>query len=290
MSIWYVKTEKNYSKIRNLLNIIEIEIKDGKVFCNLPIDKNTKYKKTVKIARKLNRELYKHNIEEVVLSDELQDLEVLKNELYYENIHILNGKILQEYLTTEIIKYICNNQGKALSEEQISILANDSTDLNVENIIDIAKDVKRLNIVTKNIDKFKKIEEYLYNEYGIMIRVSNNQKKDLLNSDIILNMDFPKEILKKYTIPNRCVFVDLNDEISINQKKFCGIIVSNYQINMPDDCKIADFKNETVYESYIYNKPIDEVKSQIKKDNITIKHLVGKNGIIDNREISKTTK
>lgn len=290
MSLWYVKTSENSNKIKKMFNIIETKMYEGKIFCSLPIDENTKIKKIITIARKLNRELYKNEIDTVVLSEKLQKLTVLKDELYYENIDILDGKRLSEYLIMEIIKYICNSQTRSLSEEQVSILVNENTDLSIENIIDIAKKIKRLNIVTKNIEKFKNIEEYLYNEFGIMIRVSNNPKKDLLNSDIILNIDFSKDILKKYTIPNKCVFVDVNDELKIKQKKFCGVIVNDYQINLPMDCKIAGFKNEIVYESYIYNKTIDDVRKQIITDNITIKYLLGKNGIIDNNEINKIVK
>lgn len=288
MSVCYIRTIKNSNKLKNIFNIIEKEMNEGKIFYSLPINKDTKPKKVIKIARKLNRELYKNDIETVVLSKKLQDMQILNEELCYENINILDGKRLEEYLILDIIQYICNNQARALSEARISILTNDNTDLNIENIIDISKKVKNFNIVTKNIEKFKNIEEYLHSEFGIMLRISNNSKRDLLNSDIILNIDFSNDLLKKYVLPNKCIFVDLNDELKIKQKKFCGVIVNDYQINLPVDCKLEGFRDEIVYESYIFNKPIDDVRKQINKDNISIKYLLGKNGIINNNEINKT--
>jgi len=248
MSVWYVEESKEQNKfikkVKQILNIIEIKNKDGKVFCSLPINEKTKDKKVIAVAKKLNNELYKNSIEQVVLSNEFENLEVLKNELYFENVNILDGRILFQYLTLDIIEYIYSSQDKIVEEGQISILVNDNTELNLENIIDIAKRLKRLNIVTNNIQKFKKIEEYLYNEFGIMIRVSNNQKKDLLNSDIVINIDFPKEILKKYQLPNKCVLLNINEEYEIKSKKFNGININYYSINIPKDYKVENFRNE----------------------------------------------
>jgi len=288
MAVWYIKKSDEQNtfirKIKQILNVIEVENKEGKIICKLLLNKQTKDKKINSIAKKLNDELYKNCIENVVLSNEFEDLDTFKKELYAENINILNGKILFKYLILDTIKYIYNNQNKKLEEGQISILVNDNTELNLEKIIDIAKQVKRLNIVTNNIQKFKKIEEYLYNEFGIMIRVSNNKKKDLLKSDIVINLDFPKESLKKYILPNKCIMINVNEEYEVEAKKFCGININYYKIKLPEDYKIEGFKNELVYESFIYNKTIDEVKKMIKRDKIKIDSLIGKNGNINKKE------
>lgn len=123
--------------------------------------------------------------------------------------------------------------------------------------------------------------------FGIMIRVSNNQKRDLLNSDIVINIDFPKEILKKYQLPNKCVLLNINEEYEMKIKKFCGININYYKIKIPEDCKMEGFKDELIYESYIHNKPIEEVKKMIKKDKIKINSLIGRNGNIDKNEFIK---
>lgn len=288
MSVWYIKQneERNVfiKKIKQIFNVVEIENKDGKVFCNLPINEKTKYKKIIAISKKLNNELYKNCIEYVVLSNKLEDVETLKNELYAENINILDGRILFQYLTLDIIEYIYSQQNKKLEEGQIAILVNDNTDLNLDKIIGIAKKVKRLNIVTNNIQKFKKLEEYLYNEFGIMIRVSNNQRKDLLNSDIIVNIDFPKEILKKYQLPNKGILLNINEDYEVKSKKFCGINIKYYEIELPEDYKVKDFRNDLIYESFICNKPIEEVKKMLSRDKIKIKNLIGKSGYINKNE------
>jgi len=288
MSVWYIQESKEKNlfikKIKQTLNAIGVENKNGRMFCLLPIDNKTKQKKIISIAKKLNKELYKNCIEYVVLSNNLENLEVLKNELYSENINILDGRILFQYLTLDIIEYIYKFQNKNIEEGQIAILVNDNTDLTLDNIIDIAKKVKTLNIVTNNIQKFKKIEEYLYNEFGIMIRVSNNQKRDLLNADIIINIDFPKETFKKYKLPNKCILLNINEEYEISTKKFCGININNYEIKIPGEYKIERIKNELIFESFIYNKTIEEAKKIIKEEKIEISNLLGKNGYINKNE------
>jgi len=288
MSICYIKEydEQNtiLKKFKKIFNVIEIENIDEKIFYKLPIDRKTKDKKIRKISEKLNADLYRTCMENVVLSEHLEIIENLKNKLYHENINILDGRKLFQFLILDVVKYIYSNQNKQIEEGQISILVNDNTELNVETIIDIAKEVKRINIVTNNIKKFKIVEEYLYNEFGIMIRVSNNQKKDLLNSEIIINIDFPKENFKKYTISNKCILINLFEEFNIEIKKFQGINISYYKINMPQDYKINGFRDELIYESFLYNKPIEKVKRQIEMDNVNIKDLIGKNGIINKKE------
>ena len=60
---------------------------------------------------------------------------------------------------------------------KISMLINDITDFEIENIKLLAKKYKNLNIVTNHIEKIKKIEEELLEKEGIMITVTNNRKR-----------------------------------------------------------------------------------------------------------------
>ena len=77
-------------------------------------------------------------------------------------------------------------------------------------IVLIARKVKRLTIVSNNINKFRYLEEKLYNEYGIAIELSNNRRKSLLNSNIIINVDFEEEMVNKYNINSKAIIINLN--------------------------------------------------------------------------------
>ena len=91
------------------------------------------------------------------------------------------------------------------------MLINDFTQINIDIIVEIAKSIKRLNIVTNHINKCQKIEEYLYNEFGIILNISNNKRRSLLKAEVIINFDFPEELINKYRIYDKAVIISMDD-------------------------------------------------------------------------------
>ena len=162
-------------KIKKLFNIVEFSEDKGKTTIILPLFKSNiiKDKKIIKIAKKINRKLYDNNIENVVLSNYLEENEILKQKLYCQNINILDGRYLFYLLIPEIVDYILKRQKKKLENGEITLLINDFTENNARIITYIAQSVKRVNIVTNHSNKFKKLEEYLYNELGIILNITN---------------------------------------------------------------------------------------------------------------------
>lgn len=168
---------------------------------------------------------------------------------------------------------------------EATILVNDFTDINREIIIDIAKSIKRLNIVTNHIEKCKKIQEYLYNEFGIMLTVTNNKRRSLSKSKIIVNMDFVEENINKYKIYDNAIIININDKINIRSKRFNGININYYKIKIPEKYKIEEFQDEIIYESLIVTKKYQYIKEKAKKDKIKIDKFMGNNGYIREKEI-----
>lgn len=167
------------------------------------------------------------------------------------------------------------------------MLINDFTEINKEIIVNIAKKVKRLNIVSNHIEKCERIEKYLYNQFGIMLNISNNKKKSLLKSEIIINMDFPQELINQYKINDVAIIVNINDKVNLQSKRFNGININYYKIQIPDQYKMEGFQNEIIYESIIYGKKYKDINEKIVKDKIEISKLIGNNGIINKYEIVK---
>lgn len=166
------------------------------------------------------------------------------------------------------------------------MLVNDFDGMTAELIILIANNIKRLNIVTNHIEKCKKIEEYLYNEFGIMLNVSNNKKSSLSKAEIIINIDFPEEIINKYRIYDKAIILNILEKVAIKSKRFNGINANYYKIDMPQEYKLDEFEDEIVYESLIYNyKHLDNILDMIVKDKIEIEGLIGNNGIIKEKEL-----
>ncbi len=160
-----------------------------------------KDKELQKIGQKMKQIILANEYKNIVVSNALKKRLSVYNEL--KGLNILNGRWLFNYLIYDVINYILDKKRAKITESEISILVNQTTDTNIQNILKIAQNVKILNIVTDNIAIFKQIEEKLYNDMGIMVRVTNNKRKSLLKSDIIINLDFDEENFNKYNVPNK---------------------------------------------------------------------------------------
>lgn len=279
-------------KIKKIFNIIEFSEDNGKTTITLPLFKSNKIrnKKIIKIAKRINKKLYDNNIENVVLSNYLEGNEILKQKLYCQNINILDGRYLFYLLIPEIIEYILKRQKVKLQNGEVTLLINDFTQNNAKIITYIAQNVKRVNIVTNHSNKFKKIEDYLYNELGVILNITNNKSKSLSNANLIINIDFPEEIINKYEINSNAIIVNIFNEIKIRAKKFNGININYYKACIPKEYQIDGFQNNLVYESSIYKCSYENARKDIIANKIRIKKLVGINGDISENEFCKNLK
>jgi hypothetical protein len=279
-------------KIKKIFNIVEFSEDNGKTTITLPLFKSNKIrnKKIIKIAKRINKKLYDNNIENVVLSNYLEENEILKQKLYCQNINILDGRYLFYLLIPEIIEYILKRQKVKLQNGEVTLLINDFTQNNAKIITYIAQNVKRVNIVTNHSNKFKKIEDYLYNELGVILNITNNKSKSLSNANIIINIDFPEEIINKYEINSNAIIVNIFNEIKIRAKKFNGININYYKACIPKEYQIDGFQNNLVYESSIYKCSYENARKDIIANKIRIKKLVGINGDISENEFCKNLK
>ena len=193
--MYYIENNDKPRFLESMFKIIKIE--GNKLILPLKT-KNINKKYLAKLARKTKKILDKTKSKKIVLSKILKENEEYKNILYTYGFDIVDGKWLFEVISCEVLDYIVNLKNIKKEDTEISILVNYITQNTLENIKKIARQYKRLNIVTNHIEKFKKIEEELYNKEGIMIIVTNNKKKSLSKSKIILNIDFSEEQLKKY--------------------------------------------------------------------------------------------
>lgn len=300
MKICYIKemhetcdfVKRIFIKIKKLFNIVELSEDKGKTTIILPLFKSNiiKDKKIIKIAKKINRKLYDNNIENVVLSNYLEENEILKQKLYCQNINILDGRYLFYLLIPEIVDYILKRQKKKLENGEITLLINDFTENNARIITYIAQSVKRVNIVTNHSNKFKKLEEYLYNELGIILNITNNKNKSLANAGLIINIDFPEEIINKYEINSNAIIVNIFNEIKIRAKKFNGVNINYYKAYIPKKYKMEGFKDNLIYESSIYKYNYENARKDIITNKIKIKKLIGINGDISENEFCKNLK
>lgn len=282
--IIYVKQFEKKELIYSLFNIFKAEQLDDKAILYIPINKNSSRKKIEKVFEKLSRYFYNNNIKNIVLEKNFMKNEEAKNILYSNNINILDGSMLSKYQTYNVVKKIYEYKDKKIETGEITLLVNENDDITSQIIKQMAQNVKRLNIITNNIKKFRKVVDYLYKELGILIKLSNNMKTNLKSTDVIVNIDFAEEVINRLEIPNNVIILNIPKNININSKKFSGINIKAWEVEIPNKYKMDRFDENIIYEASLYKKTAIKIFEQIENDNIKVKKLIGVNGVINPKE------
>ena len=105
-----------------------------------------------------------------------------------------------------------------------------------------------------------------------------------MKSQIIINIDFPKELINKYRINEKATIINVKRPVKITQKRFDGITVNDYEIEyIKDICNENFFGNEynlkDLYEAEMYKKTsYEDLRKKIKADKVSISKVFLNNG------------
>lgn len=279
---------------KNIFNIITKKVIEDKEIWVLPIKERYSTSKIEDILKKVLK--YQENI--YLVSNELKKNQTcqIMDELKQE--YITEEKI-KKVLLFDVLNYIASIQNIEISNLELTILANNTSSLNMYLIEEVAKQTKSLKIVSLNIHKFKNLEEKLYNEYGIAIQFSNSYKKSLEKSKLIINFDFNEIEINEYEIFDKAIMINCTkDSIKIKTRLFNGIIINSYDIEYSKEL-INQFKEMRVYENYtrlmlyastIEEKDILKIFEKLELDNISVIGLIGNSGTINKKEFKNMSK
>ena len=279
--MYYIQETDRPNLIFELFNIITL--KGDKII--LPITANSKLsdKKMQKLAEKTKKILDKTMCKKIVVSKELEMQETYINLLYSYSLDISDGKWLFEVLCDKILDYAMQYKKIKKEETAISILVNDLSENIIGNLRKIVKQYKSVNIVTNHIEKFKILEEQILDEDGIMITVGNNKRKGISKSKVILNVDFPTELINLYCIDENAIIINLRGNVKITKKRFNGICINDYEITYDwfdelDFDKRTKYKACKIYEAEMNKRqPFQEIMKNIQRDRVKITKLIGSN-------------
>ena len=275
--VGYIKTRQEKNIIKKILNKIEIEEYENGNKYTIP-----------KFNKKLLEKLKEDNIKNIVVAKkDKENIEFLNN-IYSNNMNIIDGRILFKHLIPEIIEYISNVCKINKNDMQITILANDYSQINIFYINELITEVKSVNIVTNNINRFKQFADRLYNKEAIVVTIMNNKNKSLLNKKIILNIDFSEEQLKKYKMNRKAIIINIENNIEKVNRTFTGVNINNYKLISKKE--ESEFEENEIYESYIIMNKIQDIRKIIIKENLQIKSFIGNRGEIDISEYEINTK
>ena len=281
--MYYIQETDKPKFLFKLFNIIKV--KEDKII--LPIkDEKISIKKAEKLVNKTKNILDKTNCNKVVLSKVIKTQEDYKNYLYSSDINIIEAEQLTEILLLDILNYIKNKKTLKTEELSLTIFVNDISMNMLENLKIMVKEYKRINIITNHIQKFKKLEEDFFEEQGIIITVGNNKRKSALKSNVIINVDFPNELINQYNIYDEAIIINLRRNIKINKKRFTGININDYKIDF-DNFEEFDFEKEMLFDKkdiyeaeLIKNQPFKYSRNDLNKYKVKITKLFGTNNEI----------
>lgn len=276
--MFYIENNDKPNWFERTFNLIKLQ--DDTLI--IPICEKTNQNQIQKLAEKTNKIIKKYSkSNKIILSKNINNKYL--NLLNSYDFEIQNGKFLKEILLTDIVEYTILKMQLKKENTSISILINDLNDIEFENIKILSKEYKNVNVVTNHIEKFKKLKEQLEQE-GIIITITNNKKKSLIKSKIIVNFDFPTELINKYNIEEDAIILNLKNKIKINKKRFNGLNIYDYEIDFRDYNKntraiCGTYYLKDLYEASLYRKQgFKELRKTIKNDKVIIKKLILNSG------------
>lgn len=262
-------------KIIKKLNIIQTKQigKSQKIYLIPNLNKTSVYKKVIK---KIEKEKTKTEKVQIVLSNSIK-----KYQQYFKKCKIIDGKSIFFNSVEKILEKVL--QGNLLLLQDLYILANNFQEKNINLIRNLAPKVRTVNIVTKEIEKYKIIEEMLQ-ESGVPIVITNNKKKSLKKSKIIINLDFSQEELSEYIIFRNAVIINLTQEKLTKLKGFCGITIRDIDLNLNNEQ--IEFIKQNYLENFRQIEIYESLPALIRTiDNPEVSKLYGNNGEISNKEL-----
>ncbi|MBR1540314.1 MAG: hypothetical protein IJ629_03990 [Clostridia bacterium] len=229
-----------------------------------------------KTIRKLDKIFEIDVTKNICVCDRLRENQEFMNYLKEKNLNIIDGKWLFQYLVCEIAQWICNHNGLAPEQQEISILANEVSFLLFETIQKLSLDFKNITVATKSPRKFDRLEKEIYEKNGLMLNVTNNFKNACTQSKIIFNFDFLEKDLSKIRIVPDAIIVNLEKYVEVKQSNFRGQNIDFYTVNLPIKYyklykRLNHFHSSILYESFIYKKTaVQNIWKEIQQDKVQI--------------------
>ena len=279
---YFIKEDDKPNIFKQVFNINTIQ--NDEIILQ-PISNNMEEKQAQKLAKSIRKKCQKNGVNKVVLSKKIQNNKLFYNKIYENAINTFDGKWLQKYMSYETLDYIMKNKNLKKEETEITILSNYIFNEVLETIKLLAKEYKAVNVVTKQINEFEHYENKIYDEYGMMMTVTDNKRKSLAKSQIILNFDFTEKQLNQYDIYEEAIIINLIGKAKVDKKRFNGLVVNDYEIysTREDDYfgldKVRNFYVKDLLEESLYRKDsFANIRRNITYGHYKIKELYGLNG------------
>lgn len=275
---WLKNRIWNIIKKRNIL--LKKQIDENRIIWLIPnIEKQNSDKK---LRRKLEMEKLQTQKLQIILSKEIKPYQA-----YFKGYSIIDGRKPFFCAIESILETIMQKQPMAMQD--IYVLTNRYQEQPINLIKKLTPNVKSMNIITKEIEKYTILEE-LMQEQGMVVSVSNNKRKSLKRAKIIINFDFSKEELQEYILYRNALLITVPQEKVSNLKGFEGIIIQDVAIEWGEK-QLEWIRQNQLEHSF---RPL-EIRESLKegnlqKETLQVTKLYGNNGQINEKELQNWRK
>lgn len=278
--------EKIYKVIRKIFLKVKAEYIDNDVVLLIPNYKSYSGLILGIISKQIRRKIDRIEVNELVFEENL-DLVKNKFNMYCKS----NGKIIMKKSLIKIFEYIFRLNNVNINLENVYILVNEYNKQNTDIINQLIEKFKTVNIITENIKRYKRMENYWYSK-GVLITVSNNRRKSLRNAKYIINIDFDKNKILMYNINSNSIIINLIDEFISIKSNFNGVLINNIELKIDSnkECFINEFYgniNKKIFLETIIkknDKRLEYINEINQEYNVKISGLIGVRGILENNE------
>lgn len=301
----YIKLENDmykfmnnkYEKIPKMLKKMIFKVKyKNKQFINQKIDTRD-YIILPSVNNKLLRNLKKlSNVrcwKNICVSNNLMENDDFISFANENLLNVMDGKWLFKNIVDKIVEYIAEVRNESLATLEISILCNKLDETIIEKIKEICVKVKICNIITNNTKQYKKLEEEVYQSNGVILNVSNNYRRALAKSSIVINFDFSDRDLEKCIFYRNAYMINIDKSVKVDKKEFGGRNIVSYKMDLPEKYLeykdiLNDFDSSILYESFIYKHTnYRNIKNELIRDEAKIAYLEDSNHkIIKNQDFN----
>lgn len=250
-----------------------------------------KEKQSKKYAKRVLKIVDRAKIKNIVVNNEIFKNRSFCEELVDNKKYIVTGRRIYKALIVRILKDVSSQMKVDLAKLKVVLLVDEYTVENVDLIRCVAKEVKSLTVVTTDKDRFAKLSQELYENFGIILKVFEKNRTNYKYAHVLVNADFPSYDMDKINVRNNSLVICGFATLYKIKNNFNGIIIRNVDIisKMENNPMIDDI---AVCEAqiYSYHRKLKENDRVFENEGYRINGYFGENGKITSEEFQKLGK
>lgn len=249
-------------------------------------------KNSARYAKLFLKKIKEYKVQNVVLSRSIMENMNFCKQIEDDRKYIITGKRMGKAILIKMINEIAKYVKYPKEKLNVLLLMNEYSLENIELIELLSSDIKQLSVLSRNYSKYEKTATKLFNNFGYVVDLYRDDEiKEFKYVNIVVNIDFNEEALRKINFSKNSIVISLNEKISCIKKGFNGIIISDVDISGKFE-NTLEYRKLALCEAAIY-KPLRNLKENERIFNLEkyiINGYIGKRGKLTVEEFERIGK